>query len=361
MRLFSLVNKAELLYHVPASTSIESSLVSNMAMTINDIYKLAIKMGMAADPRGLAKVKSLLERTKKDYKNLSIKEKKYFDTESFENPYSDTRILLGDPKKTVKKVVAGIDANGTEVLLVDRLNEKGQGIDLLIAHHPSGHALTSLHEVMDILVDTFAQSGVPENVAYGLLRESMGMVKRKFGPLNHSQAIDIAKLLGVPIMALHTVWDNIGDAFMRDFLLKRKFETVSEIVDAICEIDEFEEAVKGKNGPSIVSGSEKARTGKIVVSFTGGTNPSKDLYMELAKAGVGTLVEMHIPEESVQELKKAHINAIDVGHMAADSIGANIFLDELEKRGVEVIPASGLIRINRNKSSTKVYRTLNKN
>ena len=76
--------------------------------------------------------------------------------------------------------------------------------------------------------------------------------------------------------------------------------------------------------------------------------------MELANAGVGTLIEMHIPEDSVQELRKAHINAIDVGHMAADSIGANIFLDELEKHGIEVIPVSGLIRIKRagkNKSS----------
>ena len=73
--------------------------------------------------------------------------------------------------------------------------------------------------------------------------------------------------------------------------------------------------------------------------------------MELAKAGVGTLVEMHIPEDSVVVLKKAHINAIDVGHMAADSIGANIFLDQLEKRGVEVIPVSGLIRVSRNKTS----------
>ena len=73
--------------------------------------------------------------------------------------------------------------------------------------------------------------------------------------------------------------------------------------------------------------------------------------MELANAGVGTLIEMHIPEESVQELRKAHINAIDVGHMAADSIGANLFLDELEKKGVKVVPASGLIRVSRTKSS----------
>ena len=327
---------ASVLYHLPT-------------MTIAEIYELAIKMGIDADPRGVKKVKSVLERTKKDYKKLSAKKKEYFDKEAFENPYSDTRILFGDPKKQVKKVMAGIDADATEVLLVDRLNEKGQAIDLLIAHHPSGHALASLHEVMDIQVDTFAQKGVPENIAYALIEESIGFIKRRIGPRNHSQALDTARLLGIPLIALHTVWDNIGDAFMRNYLEKRKFETVGEILDAICEIPEYKEGIKGKAGPSIVSGSEKSRVGKIVISFTGGTNPNKELYMELANAGVGTLIEMHIPEESVQELRKAHINAIDVGHMAADSIGANLFLDELEKRGVQVIPASGLIRVKRGK------------
>jgi len=36
--------------------------------------------------------------------------------------------------------------------------------------------------------------------------------------------------------------------------------------------------------------------------------------------------------------------------MAADSIGANLYLDELEKKGIEVVPCSGLIRVKRNKS-----------
>ena len=70
--------------------------------------------------------------------------------------------------------------------------------------------------------------------------------------------------------------------------------------------------------------------------------------MEMAKAGVGTLVEMHVPEEALSEIKKLHMNVIDTGHMAADSIGANLFLDEIEKRGVKVIPCSGLIRVKRN-------------
>jgi len=316
-------------------------------VTIQEVYQLALKMGMEADPRGKKGVTAYLKRQKQDFDQLPPKKRDYFDSETLTNPYSDTRILHGDPKKQVRKVMAGIDSNGAEVLLADRLNQKGEGIDLLIGHHPAGHALASLHEVMDILVDVYAANGVDENVAYSLLQETMGQVKRKFGPLNHSQAVDAARLLDVPLLALHTVWDNIGDSFMKNHLLGRQYGSVGEVLDVICAIPEFKEAIKGKNGPSIVSGSEKARVGKIMVSFTGGTNPSKDLYKALAEAGVGTLVEMHIPEESLAELKKVHINAIDVGHMAADSIGANLFLDELEKQGVSVVPCSGLIRVKR--------------
>ncbi|OGH19510.1 MAG: NGG1p interacting factor NIF3 [Candidatus Levybacteria bacterium RIFCSPHIGHO2_12_FULL_38_12] len=316
-------------------------------MTLQELYELGVEMGMKADPRGLSSVKRLLEKRKKSFADLPEKKKIFFDKESFTNPYSDSRILFGDPKLLVKKVMVGIDADGAEILIADRLNQKSEGIDLVISHHPSGHALASLDEVMDVQVDMFAQAGVPVNVAHSLFDQRKSAVKRKIGPINHSQAVDAARLLNIPLLALHTIWDNVGNHFMSEFIGKKKFDTVGEILDAINEIPEFTEAVKGKAGPSIVSGSEKSRAGKIVVSFTGGTNPSKELYVEMAKAGIGTIIEMHVPEDAVLELRKLHINVIDCGHMAADSIGANLYLDQLEKRGVEVIPCSGLIRVKR--------------
>ncbi len=318
-------------------------------MTLQEIYQLGIQMGIKADPRGEVKIKKLLERLKKDYAELPEKKKKFFDKENFISPYSDSRILFGDPKKEVKKVMAGIDADASEVLLTDRLNQKGEGIDLLISHHPSGHALASLDEVMDIQVDMFAEAGVPANVAHALFEERKQAVKRRIGPINHGQSVDAARLLNIPLLALHTIWDNIGNQFMKKYLGRKNSDTVGEILEQINLIPEFVEAIKGKSGPSIVAGSEKSRAGKVVVGFTGGTNPSKELYVEMAKAGVGTLVEMHVPEDAVLELRKLHINIIDCGHMAADSVGANLFLDEIEKKGVKVIPCSGLIRINRNK------------
>jgi putative NIF3 family GTP cyclohydrolase 1 type 2 len=318
-------------------------------MTLQQIYDLSIEMGMKADPRGEAAVRKLLQKNKKDFEDLSEKNKKYFDRESLTNPYSDTRILFGDLKTNVKKIIVGIDTDAAEILLADRLNQKGAKIDAVVGHHPIGISLAALHDVMDLQVDAYAQVGVPVNVLDSLMGERSENIKRKIHPSNHNQVVDTARLLEMPLMNLHTVWDNIGDAFMKKYIEKRKFENVGEIVDYLMELPEYVEAKKGKNGPEIVSGSAKSRPGKVAIFFTGGTNPSKEVYEELAKAGIGTLIDMHIPEEGLKELKKLHVNVINAGHMASDSIGANIFLDALEKKGVEAIVAGGLLRIKRNR------------
>ena len=316
-------------------------------MTLQEIFDLAIDLGIATDPRGKAGIKELLDRAKKEYKEMPEKKKKYFDSLTLVNPYSDTRILFGDPKMKVKKILAGIDADATEVLLTDRLNQKGAGIDAVVGHHPAGVSLAALHDVMDLQVDAYAEIGVPINVVDALMKDRMDLIRRKIHPSNHNQVVDTARLLDVPLMNLHTAWDNMGDRFMKDYFGKKKFQTVGDVLDYMMELPEYQEAARGKNAPEIVSGGPKSRVGKVAIFFTGGTNPSKEVYAELAKAGVGTLVDMHIPEEGLEELKKAHVNVINAGHMASDSIGANLFLDELEKRGVELVIGSGLIRAKR--------------
>jgi putative NIF3 family GTP cyclohydrolase 1 type 2 len=49
----------------------------------------------------------------------------------------------------------------------------------------------------------------------------------------------------------------------------------------------------------------------------------------------------------LKSLKKLHVNVINAGHMASDSIGANLFLDKLEKQGIKIIVGGGLIRVKR--------------
>jgi putative NIF3 family GTP cyclohydrolase 1 type 2 len=316
-------------------------------MTLQEIYDLAVQMGMAADPRGKKRVDEILKKREQEYKELPEKKKKYFDKETLTNPYADTRILYGDHKSSIKKILVGIDLDASEVLLANALNQKGEGIDAVIGHHPSGVSLAALHDVMDIQVDSYAKAGVPVNVMDALMRERMDNVKRKLHPNNHNQTVDTARLLEIPFATFHTVWDNLGDKFMEDYLSKKRFETLGDIMDYLMELPEYQEAARGKNKPEIVSGGPKSRAGKIAIFFTGGTNPSKEAYAELARAGVGTIVDMHIPEDGLKEAKSMHMNVINAGHMASDSIGANLYLDELEKKGIKVIPCSGLIRVKR--------------
>ncbi|HHY39985.1 MAG TPA: NGG1p interacting factor NIF3, partial [Syntrophaceticus sp.] len=80
---------------------------------------------------------------------------------------------------------------------------------------------------------------------------------------------------------------------------------------------------------------------------TGGTSGARESYEKLAAAGVGTIVGMHMSEDHRKEAEKHHINVVIAGHMASDSLGLNLFLDELEQRGVEIVPCSGLLRISR--------------
>jgi hypothetical protein len=58
---------------------------------------------------------------------------------------------------------------------------------------------------------------------------------------------------------------------------------------------------------------------------------------------------MHISEEHKKEAEAAHINVVIAGHISSDSLGVNLFLDELQKKGIEIVPCSGFTRFSRNK------------
>ncbi len=78
-------------------------------MKLEEIYKLAVQMGIEKDPRGKAEIKRLLARNREKYEKLPEKEKQYFDASGLDNPFPDSRILVGDPKTEVKTVLVGID------------------------------------------------------------------------------------------------------------------------------------------------------------------------------------------------------------------------------------------------------------
>ncbi len=313
-------------------------------MTINDIYQLAVKIGIKASPQGKAAVLKLLKKRQNEYQKLTPKQKSEFDQESLKNPYADTRILFGDPKKPVKTVLAGIDVSGEEILLADRLGS----IDLIISHHPSGRALAGLYEVLDFQVEMLAQYGVPVNISEGLLQERTAEIKRKIYPINHQRPVDTARLLKMPLLCVHTPSDNLVYHFLTKLFGQKPTLTVGEVVEILKKVPEYQKASAEKAGPTVVVGRAKNRCGRVVpAEVTGGTEGAKKIYRYLVQAGIGTIIAMHQSEEHYQEAKKCHLNIIVAGHMASDSLGFNLFLDQLEKQRVKIIPCSGLIRVKR--------------
>jgi len=317
-------------------------------MKIKEIYELIVKMGKEVDPRGSAELEKVLERTLKEEKELKEDDKKYFDQDKFFNPYSDTRVLNGDYETDVKTVLTGIDIEAAEILLADRLREKGTQVDLVIAHHPEGKALVGLHEVMKLQEDIMHNFGVPINVAQGLLASRISEVQRGLLPLNHNRGVDAAKLLGIPLMCSHTPADNQVQYFLNEIFAEKKPETVGDVVQVLKEIPEYQEAMYIGAGPKVVVGSEKRKAGKIFVDMTGGTSGSEKSYEKLSAAGIGTIVGMHMGEKHRKEAEKHYINVVIAGHMSSDSLGMNLILDELEKRGIKILPCSGLTRVSRN-------------
>lgn len=316
-------------------------------MKLSDAYRLAIETGRKNDPRPVSEVEKVLSDAKESYDKTDAEKKQYFDQERLWNPYADSRFSFGDGDAEVSKVMWGIDIGTGEVLLADRLNEKGAGIGAVVAHHPLGLARTPFPEVMWLQTDMYCSAGVPVNVAESLMGPRVEEVLRAVLPANYNQAVDAARLLNIPIMNIHSPADNCVQRF-----LEKEFEDdpayrVSDIIDHLMKIEEFQRATKFNSAPKVVVGSKSARCGKVIFKMTGGTSGPKEIYEALAHAGVGTVVGMHFPESHIEEAKKHHINMVVSGHMASDSLGVNIIADEWQKNGLEVLPCSGLIRVSR--------------
>ncbi|MFA4993614.1 MAG: NGG1p interacting factor NIF3 [Candidatus Omnitrophota bacterium] len=293
-------------------------------MKLIDFYNQAVRFGRAADPR------------KNKRKIIS---------------FSDSAILFGKPAVEVNKIMVGIDIEVAELMLAERIREK-EGLDLVIAHHPEGRAYAGLHEVMRLQVDLLRQAGLAYKTAAKLLEERMQEVERRILPQNHTRPVDAARLLNMPFMNMHTPADNHVHRYLGG-LFKRKATTprfVGDIVEILKTIPEYRIADKFNTGPRLILGNSKRPAGKILIEMTGGTEGPKDVFGRLYKAGVRTLVSMHLSEEHLKKVKEANLNVVIAGHISSDTLGLNLLLDNVEraaKQKFQVISCSGFNRIRR--------------
>ncbi len=319
-------------------------------MKLRKIYEIVVAKGIDADPRGKETVLKSLEKKKKAWKEMKKDDREFFDTESLTNPYADTRILYGTGEEEIETVLVGVDMEMGELLLADRLSQKGRKIDLVIAHHPEGKAYANFYEVMHMQADILKKFGVPINIAEDLLEGRIKEVQRRLSPVNHTRASDMARLLDIPFMCMHTPADNMVAGYLQKTFDKKAPDTLGDMLKILKEIPEYREAAKNNAGPHILLGSEGRSAGKIFVDMTGGTEGAKDIFESIANSGINTIVGMHLSEEHRKKAEKHHVNVVIAGHISSDNVGINLMLDELQKSGgMEVIACSGFRRFSRKK------------
>lgn len=241
------------------------------ALKIREFFTAAIQAGIDADPRGRVTVEQELREARKAYEELKAEDKATFDQEKLENPYTDSRILHGSPDREVTRILAGIDIETPELLLADRLIQKGTGIDLVLAHHPEGRAYANFYEVMKMQADILNRFGVPINVAESQLSSRMKEVERGLMPMNHARPVDAARLLDIPYLCLHTPADNMVSNFLQALFEKESPSRLKDAVKLLKEIPEYQEAARNNAGPRILVGSDDQRPGRVFVDMTGGT------------------------------------------------------------------------------------------
>jgi putative NIF3 family GTP cyclohydrolase 1 type 2 len=315
-------------------------------MKLGEIYRRAVAIGIDYDLRGREEINRLLAEEKEKYEKLEESEKASYDLDRLFNPFADSRILWGDPEIEVKKVLVGIDLEVGEVLLAYLLNrDRGEKIDCLIAHHPEGRALARLAEVMKLQVDLLSQYGIAVSVVEQLMEKRIAEVERRLLPVNHNRTVDVARLLGLPFLCLHTPADNCVTAYLKKRFDQEKPLFLRDLLKILRSIPEYEASARLEGAPKILHGSENSRCGQIYVDMTGGTEGSKEIFDKIATSGISTIVGMHFSEEHLEKAKKANLNIVVAGHIASDTLGLNLLLDAIDPENeLEFVSVSGFER-----------------
>ncbi|MEM3751468.1 MAG: Nif3-like dinuclear metal center hexameric protein [Candidatus Bathyarchaeia archaeon] len=241
--------------------------------------------------------------------------------------------------KRVKRVLFGIDAGAPELLLAKQL-----GCDAVIAHHPpGGNAAINFHEVFKRHVQQMIAAGIPRREAEKAVEKRIEELEVEGHMRNYAHAVDVAKILKMPYMNIHTPLDEVGRRIMDEKIKSRVKEnsSVKDVVSAVKELPEFKNAI---TDIKIRLGKPENTAGKVVVSHGAGTNGGYEIAKTYFKHSIGTVVYIHISPADLAKLKADGIgNLVVTGHIASDSVGINPLIGKLEENGIAVTTV-GIVR-----------------
>lgn len=232
------------------------------------------------------------------------------------------------PGKGIGKVLFSIDAGASEIILA-----KEQGYDLLVAHHPVGPAKLTFSTVVNRHVNFMLDKGVPRMVAEEATKELVSRIDVRAHPTNYLHEIDVAKKVKLPFMNIHLPIDQITRDYLLEAIKISEARTIGELVKKLGQIPEFK---KAKTKIEVRMGEEGNLLGNWVLVFAAGTNGGYPVAKAYFEHGVDTVIYLHIDYDELVKLRKnCRGNLVVLGHMSGDSIGINLFLRALNKKGIK--------------------------
>jgi len=242
----------------------------------------------------------------------------------------------------VRRIFATIDSDVSDILMARVLR-----CDTVLTHHPEGLASLNGWKLIGLQIEQMVECGVPIARAEAAIQRRMHSADLNTHTRNYARVVQAAQLLNVSFLNVHLPCDVITRRFIADkmapFNQPDSRATVAEVVAALQEIPEHKVA---DTEPRVRLGAPERLAGRVAVAMAGYTNGGLDVLKAYFDAGIGTVLMMHFPEADLKEAREQKLtgNLIITGHMASDSIGINVYLDELERRGLEVIRAGGILR-----------------
>ncbi len=231
------------------------------------------------------------------------------------------------PGKDIEKILFAVDGGPAEIAVA-----RDQGYDALVVHHPMGPARLTFYKVVARQAAFMREKGVPEKVAGAATEDLMRKIEVRAHPTNYLHDVDLARKLDLPLMNIHLPIDQVTREFLLGAIRRSGAKTVGDLVESLTKIPEF---ARAKTKIEVRMGSPRDPLGNWVLVFAAGTNGGYPVANAYFDAGVDTVIYLHVDYDELVRLRKEDKGNLTVlGHMAGDSIGINLFLKELKKKGV---------------------------
>ena len=249
------------------------------------------------------------------------------------------------PAANVRRALFGIDADSGDLLIAKQL-----GYDLLINHHPTGGgSQVNFPQVLAKHGIILERAGVPKEVARRAVEALLDEHESAAHARNYDHLPSEARLLGMPLMAIHNPCDEIGRRVM-DETLRAGLPREATVRDGIAVLNRLPEFQKALTKIVVRMGDERHALGKWVVIHGAGTNGGYPVAKAAFDHGIDTVFYIHIDAGHLRRLREEYgrggpKNLVVTGHIASDSIGINVLIRELRKRGVTVDAFGGVLDV----------------